>query len=139
MLNKFFMDTKEILEKYKKIAVIGFSDNRERDSHRIAFYMHRKGYLIYGVNPKLGGKNIDGIECYNKLSEIPEEVDIVNIFRVSIAVLPIVQEVIKLNYKPKVIWTQLGIFNEEAKKLAQENGFEFIENKCLYIEQQKLD
>jgi uncharacterized protein len=133
------MDTKEILEKYKKIAVVGFSDNRDRDSYRIAVYMQKKGYKIYGINPKLIGKNIDGIDCYKSLSDIPEKVDIINIFRVSIAVLPIVQEVLKLNYRPKVIWTQLGIFNEEAKKLAIDNGFEFVENKCLYIEHQKLD
>jgi hypothetical protein len=133
------MTTTEILEKYKKIAVVGFSDNRDRDSHRITFYMYRKGYKIYGVNPKLGGKNIDGIECYSTIAEIPDEVDIVNIFRVSIAVLPIVKDVLKLIYKPAVIWTQLGIFNAEAKKLAEENGFIYIENKCLYIEHKKLD
>jgi len=133
------MTTTEILEKYKKIAVAGFSDNRDRDSHRIAFYMYRKGYKIYGVNPKLSGKNIDGIECFSTIAEIPDEVDIVNIFRVSIAILPIVKDVLKLNYKPAVIWTQLGIINTDAKKLAEDNGFIYIENKCLYIEHKKLD
>lgn len=132
------MTTKEILENYNKIAVVGFSDSKDRDSHRIAYYMHKKGYKIYGVNPKLGGKNVDGIDCYKTIAEIPDEVDIVDIFRVSIAVLPIVQEVLKLNYKPKVIWTQLGIFNEEAKKLAEDNGFVYIENKCLFIEHQYI-
>jgi uncharacterized protein len=132
------MTTKEILEKYNKIAVIGFSDNPERDSKKIAFYLLKNGYTVYGVNPKLDGKNINGIECYKSLKDIPDEVEIIDIFRLSIAVLPIVQDVLKLNYRPEVIWTQFGIFNEEAKSLATENGFEYIENKCILVEHSKL-
>ncbi|MCX6164621.1 MAG: CoA-binding protein [Ignavibacteriae bacterium] len=132
------MNTKEILEKYRKIAIIGFSDNTGRDSHKVAFYMLNNGYKVFGVNPKLDGQNINGIQCYKTLNDIPEQIEIVNIFRLSIAVLPIVQEILKLNYKPKVIWTQFGIFNEEAKKLALENGFEYIENKCILVEHSKI-
>jgi uncharacterized protein len=132
------MTTKEILENYKKISVIGFSDNPLRDSNKIAFYMKKNGYQVFGVNPKLDGQNLEGIQCYNSLKDIPEQIDIVNIFRLSIAVLPIVQEILKLNYKPKVIWTQLDIFNEVAKNLAIENGLEYIENKCILIEHSKL-
>lgn len=132
------MTTKEILEKYKKIAVIGFSDKQSRDSNKVAFYALKNGYKVYGVNPKLDGQNINGIKCYKCISEVPEQIEIVNIFRLSIAVLPIVQEVLKLNYKPKVIWTQYGIFNEEAKSLATENGFEYVESKCLLVEHSKI-
>ncbi len=132
------MTTKEILENHKKIAVIGFSDNQSRDSNKVAFYALRNGYEVYGVNPKLAGKNINGINCYKCISEVPEQIEIVNIFRVSIAVLPIVQEVLKMDYRPKVIWTQYGIFNEEAKQLATENGFEYVENKCLLVEHSKI-
>jgi uncharacterized protein len=132
------MTTKEILEKYNKIAVIGFSDNPDRDSNKIALYMLKNGYKVYGVNPKLDGKNIDGVQCYKSLQDIPDEIEIIDIFRLSIAVLPIVQDVLKLNYRPKVIWTQFGIFNEEAKSLALENGFEYIENKCIFVEHTKL-
>lgn len=132
------MNTIEILEKYKKIAVIGFSDNPSRDSNKVGLYAFRNGYEVYGVNPKLDGQNIDGIQCFKSIKDIPEQIEIVNIFRLSIAVLPIVQEILKLNYKPKVIWTQFGIFNEEAKKLAIENGFEYIENRCLLVEHSKI-
>lgn len=132
------MTTAEILEKFKKIAVIGFSDNPGRDSNKIAFYMLRKGYTVYGVNPKLEGKIIDGIRCFSYIKDIPDEVEIIDIFRVSEAVLPIVQDVLKLNYRPEVIWTQFGIFNEEAKKLALENGFEYVENRCILVEHSKL-
>lgn len=132
------MSTKEILEKYKKIAVIGFSDNPSRDSNKVAFYALRNGYTVYGVNPKLNGLNVNGIVCFKSINDIPDEVEIVNIFRLSIAVLPIVEEILKLNYRPKVIWTQFGIYNEEAKKLALENGFEYIENRCLLVEHSKI-
>jgi uncharacterized protein len=132
------MTTKEILKKYNKIAVIGFSDNPERDSNKVAFYMFKNGYKIYGVNPKLDSENINGIQCYKSLGNIPDEIEIIDIFRVSITVLPIVQEVLKLNYRPKVIWTQYKIFNEEAKSLALENGFEYIEDKCILVEHSKL-
>ncbi|MFA7361090.1 MAG: CoA-binding protein [Candidatus Kapaibacterium sp.] len=128
------MDTKEILEKYKNIAVVGFSDNTDKDSNRIAVYMKNNGYNIVGVNPKLDGKVVDGIKCYAYLSEITEKIDIVNIFRLPIAVPGIVEETLKLEKRPEVIWTQLGIIHEEARNKAEENGFIFVENKCLYIE-----
>jgi predicted CoA-binding protein len=132
------MTTKEILEKYKKVAVIGFSDNPSRDSHSIAIYLKKYGYTVYGVNPKLGGKIIDGIDCYNTLADIPDKVDIIDIFRLPIAVPPIVQEAIKLNYKPAVIWTQFGIINDDARKLALENGFEYVEDRCILVEHSKI-
>ncbi|MCX6157928.1 MAG: CoA-binding protein [Ignavibacteriae bacterium] len=128
------MNTKEILEKYKTIAVVGFSDSPDRDSNRIAVYMKENGFNVIGVNPKLDGKEIDGIKCYSHLRDIHEKINIVNVFRLAIAVPGIVEETLTLNPKPEVIWTQLGIFHDEAKKLAEENGFIFIENKCLYIE-----
>ena len=132
------MNTAEILQKYKIIAIIGFSDNPARDSNKVGLYALRNGYTVYGVNPKLDGRNIDGIKCYKSINDIPEKVEIVNIFRLSIAVLPIVKEILELNYRPKVIWTQFGIFNEEAKNLALENGFEYVENRCILVEHSKI-
>lgn len=132
------MTTKEILEKYKKVAVVGFSDNPSRDSHGIAFYLKKYGYIVYGVNPKLGGQTVNGISCFKTIAEIPDEVDIIDIFRLPIAVLPIVQDVSKLNYKPPVIWTQIGIINDDARKLAVENGFEYVENRCILVEHSKI-
>jgi len=99
--------------------------------------MADEGYKIYGVNPKLAGKTIDGIKCFSSLAELPEKIDIVNIFRKPHFVFDIVKEVLELGYKPKVIWTQLGIFNEKAKELALQEKMEYIENKCLYIEHRK--
>ncbi|MBI5402628.1 MAG: CoA-binding protein [Ignavibacteriae bacterium] len=132
------MTIKEILEKYRKVAVIGFSDNPSRDSHSIALYLKKYGFTVYGVNPKLGGKIVEGINCYKTLAEIPDEVEIIDIFRLPIAVLPIVREAMKLNYKPPVIWTQFGIINDDARKLALENGFEYVENRCILVEHSKI-
>jgi uncharacterized protein len=132
------MTTTEILIKFNKIAVIGFSDNPYRDSKKIAHYLTDNGYTVYGVNPKLDGKNIDGIQCYKSISDIPDQIQIVDVFRASDAVPELVRDVLKLDYKPEVIWTQFGVINEEAKSLAMENGFEYIENKCILVEHSKL-
>lgn len=128
------MDTKEILTKYKSIAVVGFSDNKERDSYGITIYLKNNGYEVVGINPKLGGKEIDGIKCYAKLSDLEKKFDIVNIFRNSLALPGIVEECIKMNHPPDVVWAQLGISNQNAMQLAEENGFVYVENKCIYVE-----
>ncbi|MDD5361491.1 MAG: CoA-binding protein [Ignavibacteria bacterium] len=128
------MTTVEILNKYKTIAVVGFSDNPDRDSNAISLYMKEKGYNIIGVNPKLGGKTINGIICYSELKDIPGKVEIVNIFRKSEALPEIVNQVIALKNRPDVIWTQLGVIDSGAKKTAEDSGFEYIENKCIYVE-----
>ncbi|CAN5630624.1 CoA-binding protein [soil metagenome] len=128
------MTTTDALKKYKKIAVIGFSNKPYRDSNRIAVYMQNAGYIVYGVNPGLGGKIIDGIKCYTKLSDITDTIEIINVFRNPDALPELINEIMNLPYKPEVIWTQLGVINQDAKKKANENGFEYIENKCIYVE-----
>ncbi len=124
----------DILNRFKKIAVLGFSDKLYRDSNRIAIYLKEHGYTVYGVNPKLAGKTVDGIECYNSLAEISDEVEIVNIFRNPDALPEIVDEILNLKYRPKVIWTQLEVINDEAREKALSAGFEYVENKCIYVE-----
>lgn len=128
------MTTQEILTKYKKIAVVGFSKNPERDSHIIAVNMKNAGYTIYGVNPGLGGKEINGIKCYTTLSDIEEKIDIIDIFRKAEFIPSIVEEANKMRQKPDVIWAQLGITSEDAAILAKKYGFTYVENKCVYVE-----
>jgi len=131
------MNIQEILTQCKKIAVIGYSDNLMRDSNRIAHYMSDYGYEVTGVNPKLIGQKFENIQCYDSLLNIPGELDLVNVFRRSDAVLNIVKDVLKLQYKP-VIWTQFGVINKAAKDLALENGLTYVENKCIYLEHKSL-
>jgi predicted CoA-binding protein len=129
----------EILSKYKKIAVVGFSDNPSRDSLKIARYMHKKGYTVYGVNPRLDGKEFEGMKCYAALKDIPDMIEIVDIFRRPDAVIGVVEDVLKLDYKVPVIWAQIGVINKEAQRIAEDNGIIYIQDRCLYIEHQNYN
>lgn len=127
-------EIRKLLKEVKVIAVVGLSPKEDRPSNSVARYLKSKGYKIVPVNP--GHDEILGEKCYKSLSEIPFQVHIVDIFRRSEEVLPVVQEAIKL--KPKCIWLQLGIVNDDAKKLSEENGIFFVQDKCLKIEHSRL-
>lgn len=128
------MKTEEILNTYKKIAVVGFSADEQRPSNRITIYLQDMGYTVYGVNPGLAGKTVDGIKCYASLAEIEDEIEIVDVFRNSRFLPEIFDEILALPYKPKVIWTQLDVIDEDVKKRAIAAGFEYVQNKCIYVE-----
>ncbi|SFQ97369.1 CoA-binding protein [Desulfoscipio geothermicus] len=125
---------KQILERGRTIAVVGLSDKVHRDSYQVARYMQEKGYRIIPVNPR--AKIVLGETAYTNILEIPEKVDIINIFRRSDQVLPIVQDSLKI--KPGAIWLQLGIINDEAARLCREAGVDFIMDKCIKVEHARL-
>ncbi len=129
-------DIKALLKNSKNIAVVGISDKQERDSFGVAKYLLSKGYNIIPVNPSL--ENWQGIKSYPNLSSIPKDIklDIVDIFRKSDAVGEIVEESIKV--KPKAIWMQLGVINEEAGKKASNSGMTVVMDKCIMVEHRKL-
>ena len=118
----------------KKVAVIGMSKNSSKAAHYVPKYLADNGYEITPVNPSTN--EILGKKSYNALSDINEEIEIVDIFRPSDQVLPFVQEAIKK--KPKVIWLQEGIHNKEAEELAQKEGIQVIFNRCMLAEHQRL-
>jgi predicted CoA-binding protein len=120
----------EILTNSKNIAIVGLSNKPERISYRVGAYVKQAGYKIFPVNPNYD--SVLELKCHNSLSEISEPIDIVNIFRRSEDVLPIVEEAIDI--KAKVIWMQLGIENEKAAKLAIDSGMQVIMNRCIKIE-----
>jgi len=120
------MEIQEIL-KYKTIAVVGISDDSLKPSHFVASFLDAHGYNIIPVNPKL--EQWEGKKCYPDLLSIPMEVDIVDIFRRSESVPPVVDEAIAI--KAKVVWMQEGIINEEAALKAQEAGIEVVMDRCL--------
>ena len=124
----------EIILGYKTIAVVGISDDPERPSNFVADFLMRHGYEVIPVNPKLG--EWEGKKCYPDLLSIPIKVDIVDIFRRSEAVLPIVKEAIAI--KAKVVWMQEGIINEEAAELARSSGIEVVMDRCMKKEIIKL-
>lgn len=129
---------KQLLENCKTIAVIGYSDNPKRASSSIAKYLLDKGYNVYGVNPRLAGKEINGIKTFHKISSLPDEINLFNIFRNSVFMKEIVEEILTLPYKPKGIWTQIGVIDEDAKTLATSNGIQYIEDECIYVEHKRL-
>ena len=120
---------------FKNIAVVGMSPNEGKPSNYVPKYLIEKGYNIMPVNPIYG--EVLGNKSYPKVSDIPDQVDIVDIFRKSEDVLPVVQDAILKN-GIKVIWMQLGIYNKEAQEIAQKKDINVIYNRCILKEHQRL-
>ena len=129
-MNPSTEEIKRILQENKTIAVVGLSPKWNRPSHFAAKYMKEHGYKIIPVNP--GYDEILGEKCYKSLLDIPEPVDIVDIFRRSKEVPPIVDDAIKIG--AKVVWMQLTVVNEEAAEKARKAGLEVVMNRCVKIE-----
>ena len=126
---------KDILLKYKTIAMVGVSNDQTKPSTIVMKYMQKYGYKVYPVNPSAKGQKILGEEVYAKITDIKENVDIVDVFRPSKEVLAIAEDTVKID--AKVLWLQLGIRDENAKELVEKNHIEYVENKCTKMEYQK--
>jgi predicted CoA-binding protein len=129
----------EVVRESRTIAVVGASRDPSKDSHEVAAYLKQHGFRIIPVNPF--SDEILGEKCYKSLLDIPQslrsEIDVVDIFRPSEDVPPIVDQAIQIRTpsgKPKVIWMQLGIMNEKAAKRAEEAGMNVIMDRCLMVE-----
>lgn len=127
-------DRKRLLEESKVVAIVGLSGNEQKPSNVVARYLKEAGYRIIPVNPAT--EEIIGEKSYNKLGDIPDTIDIVDVFMRSENVLPIVEEAVKL--RPKAIWLQLGIANEDARKLAENAGIFFVQDRCMKQEHTRL-
>jgi hypothetical protein len=129
-------EIKEILRNVKTIAVIGISPKEDRPSYIVASYLQSKGYQIIPVRPD--GEEILGEKVYHTLSEIPKEigVDVVDIFRRSEDVLPIVAEAIQR--RARVVWMQEGVIHQEAAGKAEKAGLKVVMDRCLKKEYQRL-
>ena len=128
-------DTKEILSKHKKIAMIGVSNDPTKASTIVMKYMQKYGFKVFPVNPKAKGQKILGEEVFEKITDIKDTVDIVDVFRPSKEALDIAKDTVSI--KAKVLWLQLGIKSEDAKKIVEENKIEYVEDKCTKMEYQK--
>jgi predicted CoA-binding protein len=127
-----------ILNTVKTIAMVGASAKDNRPSYFAFKYLGERGYNMIPINPGLAGKELLGRKIYARLSEVPEPIDMVDVFRASNYALPIVQEALTLKPKPRVIWMQLGIRNDEAAALAEANGMKVVMNRCPKIEYGRL-
>lgn len=127
-----------ILNTVKTIAMVGISPKDNRPSYFVFKYLLERGYRMIPVNPGQAGRDILGQKVYAKLTDIPEAVDMVDIFRASTHVMPIVQEALTLTPKPQVIWMQLTVQNDEAARLAEDAGMKVVMNRCPKIEYGRL-
>ena len=126
---------KEILKKYKNIALVGASKDLTKTSSIVMKYLQDNGFNVYPVNPSMRGESILGEKVFGNIKEIDGPVEIVDVFRPSNEVTEIAKDSIKVN--AKVLWLQLNISNKEAKKIVETNEIIYIENKCTKIEYEK--
>jgi len=138
---------KELINKYKSIAVYGMSKDKEKPSHYVPAYFIEHNYNIMPINPKAGGimgltsKKIEGLKVSKTLMEVEGEIEILDVFRPSQDAVGVVKEAIERNKEKgdiKVIWLQEGIVNDEARLMAEEAGFEFVQDRCIYKEFVKI-
>ena len=128
-------DIKKILLEYKSIAMIGVSNDPTKASTIVMKYMQKYGFKVFPVNPKAKGQKILGEEVFEKITDIKDTIDIVDVFRPSKEALDIAKDTVSI--KAKVLWLQLGIKSEEAKKIVEENKIEYVEDRCTKMEYQK--
>jgi predicted CoA-binding protein len=127
-----------ILNTVKSIAMVGISPKDNRPSYFAFKYLLERGYRMIPVNPGLAGQELLGQKAYATLADIPEPVDMVDIFRASQYAVAIVEQALALSPRPQVIWMQLGIRSDEAAKLAEANGIKVVMNRCPKIEYGRL-
>lgn len=123
----------EILKKYKTIAVVGLSSNPARPSHEVSAYMQGAGYRIVPVNPN--EREVLGEKSYARLEDVPEKVEIVDVFRRAEQLPAVAESAIRIG--AKVLWMQLGIENEEAAEKARKAGLIVVEDACMFVEHRR--
>lgn len=136
-------DLRQILTKYRTVAIVGLSRDPSKDSYRVAEYLKNEGFHIIPVNPS--ANEILGEKNYKSLTDMPTEIqktlEVVDIFRPSPEVLSIVEQVVRLKNLhgvPHVVWMQLGIVNEQAAEIAKKAGLVVVMNKCIMQEHRRL-
>lgn len=129
---------REILASVKTIAMVGLSANAARPSYFVLGYLNQRGFKIYGVNPALAGQSVLGSPVVANLKDVPEPIDMVDIFRNSEAAGQVVDEAMQLDPLPKVIWMQLSVRNDEAAARAEAKGVKVVMNRCPKIEYGRL-
>jgi uncharacterized protein len=127
-------ELRELIENVRTIAVVGLSPKQHRDSYRVAEYMQQQGYRIIPVNPNV--REVLGEQAYSSLSEIPEPIDLVDVFRRPEVADDVAREAVEIG--AKAIWLQIGVVNEEAARIAGEAGLDVVMNRCLMVDHGRL-
>ncbi|MDQ0509390.1 CoA-binding protein [Ancylobacter amanitiformis] len=126
------------LQRVRTIAVVGASPNPARPSHGVAHYLARHGYEVFLVNPGQAGREVDGLRFYATLADLPKPIDMVDVFRAPEHLAALVEEVIALAPRPRLIWTQLGVRDDRAAATAEAAGVAVIMDRCPAIEIPRL-
>jgi uncharacterized protein len=129
---------RDILSNVKTIAMVGASDKERRPSYGVFAYLLARGYHVIGVNPGLAGKSVHGAAFFKTLADVPEPIDMVDIFRNSAAAGGVVDEALALEHRPWVVWMQLGVRDEAAAARARALGVKVVMNRCPKIEYERL-
>jgi hypothetical protein len=137
------MQPADVLRKYKVVAVVGASKNPEKDAFTVPLYMRQHGYTVIPINPT--ADSINGVKAYPRLAEVPDEVagtvEVVEVFRPSEELPDVARQVLEMKRRtgrPFVFWAQLGLENENAKRILQSAGIEFVMNACMRTHHQLL-
>lgn len=127
-------DPLALLRRVNSIAIVGASPKPARPAHQVQAFLQERGYEVFPVNPGQAGGAILGRPVFARLADLPQPVDMIDVFRNPAQVGALVDEILALPWKPKVIWMQIGIVNEEAARKARAAGIAVVMNRCPKIE-----
>jgi predicted CoA-binding protein len=127
-----------IMNSVKSVAIVGASPKDNRPSHFVVKYLNERGYKVFPINPGQGDSDIAGIKAYAKLADVPEPIDMIDVFRSSDAVPGVLDEALKLPTLPKVFWMQLGVRHNESAARAEAAGMKVVMDRCPKIEYGRL-
>ena len=127
-----------ILNTVKNVAVVGASPGDNRPSMFVVKYLTERGYRVFPINPGRGGQNIGGQKAYARLADVPEKIDMVDVFRNSETVSPILDEALALPHRPDIFWMQQGVRNDAVAARAEAAGMKVVMNRCPKIEYGRL-
>jgi uncharacterized protein len=129
-------ELRELLRRTGTIAVVGLSANPERPSHQVAWYLHHQGYRLFGVNPLCPAPEVFGVPMFPSLQELPEPVDLVDVFRRPEYTPAVAREAVAVG--ARALWLQMGIRSAEARQIAEAGGLAYVEGRCLKVDHARL-
>jgi predicted CoA-binding protein len=129
-------ELRELLRHTRTIAVVGLSANPERPSHQVAWYLYHQGYRLFGVNPLCPAPEVFGVPMLPSLAELPEPVDLVDVFRRPEYTPAVAREAVAVG--ARALWLQMGIRSAEARTIAEEGGLAYVEGRCLKVDHARL-
>ena len=129
---------REILSTSPTIAVLGVHSEPEKAAYYVPEYLHDEGYRIIGVNPVFAGKELFGEKVVPTLAEITEPIDLVDVFRPAARIPDHVEDILAMNPRPRVVWFQLGIKNDDAARILEASGILVVQNRCTLADHQRL-